>query len=277
MVNNKFYKRLVLPIFAAVIILSGLLIFFDNTYADPPDEGPGNFCVDDLWTAQPAPSCTANDVRVRALYVTEVITPCGSPGGLTAYFDMVLETAPAERYDIGFFISTNISDAIYGDSCYHGYLHPVSTTVTYGDYFPDSIPDLYDQLPPPTFTGFIDIDGDACGDMEPTTQAIREVYLENVVCRDSDGDGVADINICSSWDNNQQTTCNSVREAYPGTSSKCGCTSVNLETPTGISLYSLDTKSSSSTGWLIPTIAAVLLAGSAVVILLTRKFTPQQT
>lgn len=266
----NFFKYLSLTALGAFMVLSSLLFTFSVAYADT--EGPGNFCVQDYL---PAAGCTANDVRIRAMYVKTLYDPCGDDNILVADFDIVFETAQPTRYDVGYFIATDANYALNGDSCVHSNLTPQTTAPTFiTNYYPDypnQIPELYDQLPSPAgFTGFYNIDGDACADMDGQTQAIRLEHLA-IACVDRNNDGMYDISICNSWDNNAVTACTNLQQTYPGTSSKCGCAIVNLFGPTDVTLSSFSAKSSAFAGSFIPLIAAVLFVGSFGIIILVKK------
>lgn len=276
--KNKIIRIISIPIFAVAITFSILFLFNANALASDGWEA-GDVCVEHYL---PGANCTANDVRIRALYVKELISACNGYT-MTASFDMVLETESPQRYDIGFYIATDGGSAQSGTSCYHDYLYPISTSPNYTTtYYPDTYPEIYDgEFEGYTFTGFLNIatDGDACGDMIKNTQAI--VYVPNltVSCQYSTTDGVNTvylIHTCASWDNNAQTTCNNVTEAYPGTSSKCGCSDIPLYGPTEISLSNLEAKTSSITEWLIPSIAAFLFISSMGTVFLVKKLTPER-
>jgi hypothetical protein len=62
---------------------------------------------------------------------------------------------------------------------------------------------------------------DACGDLEPGVDT--HLFLAPVVvpCIDSDGDGYLDIGTATSWDDQQDNTCDGVEDAKPRTSETC--------------------------------------------------------
>jgi len=176
----------------------------------------GNFCVRDY---QPGAVCTANDVRIEALTVVSVVEDCvsGTLGETEVVFQTLVSSAGSpDRYDIGLFLARD------GDSCFHDYLEPpLTTTSTYGDVNMDMINDIVDD---PWWDG----DGDTCGDIESNTQLFKTLPPLRFACIDTNGDGSADVSVCTSWDNNTGTACNAIGEVFPGTNSKCSCSGVEL-------------------------------------------------
>ena len=182
----------------------------------------GNVCVRDY---QGGAVCTANDVRIEALTVVSVIEDCasGTLGETEIVFETLISSAGSpDRYDIGFFLALDGGSARDGDSCYHDYLEPpLTTTPTYGDKNSDMVDDITDGP-------WWDDDGDTCGDIETNTQLFKTLPALRFACIDTNGDGSADVSVCTSWDNNAGTACNAVSEAFPGTNAKCSCAGVEL-------------------------------------------------
>ena len=191
----------------------------------PAHAQTGNFCVRDF---QAGAVCTANDVRVQALNLLNIIEDCnaGIPGSALADFSVFVSAVGApDRYDIGLFIALDGGSARDGNSCMHDYLEPpLTTTPTYGDANGDGIPDL-DGGP------WWDADTDACGDIASNTQLFKTVASLRVACVDTNGNGTVDASVCTSWDNNAITNCASLADAFPGTNAKCGCERVETGIP----------------------------------------------
>jgi uncharacterized repeat protein (TIGR01451 family) len=185
----------------------------------------GDFCVRDYRSGA---VCVANDVRIEALTVVSLVEDCvtGVVGETEVVFETLVSAAGSpDRYDVGLFLALDGGSARDGDSCYHDYLEPPLTpTPTYGDKNLDTIPDVFDGP-------WWDDDGDTCGDIETNTQVIKTLPPLRFKCVDNNGDGSADVSVCTSWDNNDNTACNSVAEAFPGTNSKCSCAGVELGVP----------------------------------------------
>lgn len=217
-----------------------------------------------------ASNCTANDFGITNIELLTVLTPCTGEG-TTATVKMRLTAAVGspERYDVGYFISTDGSgDAINGSSCYHSFLQPVSpdNNATY-----DPIGGLG-----PFWQGEATDTLDICGDSEGNNQPIIFDTLEtfDVVCTDSDGNGLVDVHACASYDNNQQNTCTGPAGAIPGTPSKCGCTTFNFPwTPTAVTLS--DVSAAGNESAIAPLLAAFGILAVATFFLLRRVRTRQ--
>ncbi|MFN2375180.1 MAG: hypothetical protein ABR538_01500 [Candidatus Binatia bacterium] len=148
-------------------------------------------------------NCTSNDFTVSSVTVTNVdLNDCGG-GSNTFTFDGTLNvgSGTTDRYDVGFYISNNSSNADVGSSCAVGVIPPGTGTAD---------------------------DGDQCGDYDGSANSYPVSNL-TVTCQDSDGDGFFDFSICSAWAQNSQSTCNGPDDAVPGTAAKCECTTVNSD------------------------------------------------
>jgi hypothetical protein len=279
--------------FAVVLVISFLTFPVGVVQAALLDNGdltPENGqCVQDYVARA---SCTAKDVKVRYIKIVNLHEGCneGTIGELEADFEIVLEAAQPNRYDIGFYIASDGGSALLdsasaggSNSCYHGYLSNywgLDPAPVYGNHYADNgdtIPDLWDLDPAPGFLGLYTTGVDTCGDMENGTQAIRTIFNLRVPCNDGSGDGVFDIHTCASWENIEQNDCSSVLQAIPGNTSKCGCEYVNLYGPNDVALVSLNARTFDSRNWLIPAIAVILFAGSAGVVQLFKKLDPRKT
>lgn len=220
---------------AMVAILVALFGVADTALAQTGEIG--QVCLE---TGQPGAVCTANDVRLEELRVAVLVNGCSEvpTDTMTAVFEALVQsrsTGPSpNRYDIGFFIALDGGDAKdpAGD-CFHGYLAPPLTdTPVYADWNMDGISDTYNM--DPNFAGWWDgevgvVPPDTCGDIEQDTQVIGRLGVPlTIPCLDVDGDQYVDVGVCTSWDNNVNTECISVTQAYPSTKSKCSCQRINL-------------------------------------------------
>jgi hypothetical protein len=189
----------------------------------------GNYCIRDF---QPGATCTANDVRIERLRVVTVLESCteGVYGEAEIVFEaLVSADGSPDRYDIGLFIALDGGSAREGDSCFHDHLPPpLSPTPTYGDANSDGIPDL---SAPPWWDG--EGDPDTCGDIETDTQVLKTLVAMRIACIDRTGDGIVDVSVGASWDNNTGSTCTGIGQAYPGTNAKCSVSDIStgLEVP----------------------------------------------
>ncbi len=176
-------------------------------------------CVSDV------PSCSANDLDVHEAIFTLVAGTCATTGDvISVSVQSRMEPNASIRYDLATIISTD-GDAIQradwstSTGCYAEILSPLGGTHdTSGGAGP-----YYDQ------------DGDACGDVRSadgnTVQDLNGGVAINVVCKDTNADGMVDINSCWTFDNNSNTTCGNVTEAVQGTNAKCFCGDVATTIP----------------------------------------------
>jgi hypothetical protein len=235
----------------------------------------GNVCVRDY---QGGATCTANDVRFERLTPVQVIKGCNEEPNLgftTVVFEgLVSAGGSPDRYDIGLFIALDGSShdpnidpsgqtlgALGGDSCYHTFLWgPQTATPSYTiDSLPLGNPDgiLDTVVDGPWWNGQTDLDG--CGDMETNTAVLTTLEQITVACVDNDGDGAADVSVCASWDNNTNSTCTGVTTAFPGTPSKCSCSTIQFDfTPTGLELGSASAESTGTMLWALAGAAGLL-------------------
>jgi len=222
---------------AALVALFGLV---DTAQAQSGETG--DRCV---HYYQPGAVCTANDVRIKELTVVTLIESCaeGEYGWMEAIFRAhIAAPGSPDRYDIGLFIALDGLDAkVSPGNCYHDYLEPpITPTPIYGDFNSDGIPDVYNL--DPAFLGYWNGEtgdpNDTCGDIQTGTEIFKEILIPlRLPCVDlwpvdRQGnplpDGIMDVGVCASWDNNQQNACAGIQGAFPGTNSKCGCERLNL-------------------------------------------------
>ncbi|MGH7428777.1 MAG: hypothetical protein ACREJ4_10570, partial [Candidatus Methylomirabilaceae bacterium] len=175
------------------------------------------------------PACSANDVRVGRLELVSGPPSCTSGETILVTLKAIIESGP-ERFDIGLWINALAGDARddqTANACFREFLDPIATAPN------------CDQDGGP----YINLDGDACGDVyaqgtDPCGNAITGActdgsggtclfttteFTATVTCNDANGNGLADLSTCSSWDNNDNTTCSGVLQAAPGTGAKCNC------------------------------------------------------
>ena len=133
--------------------------------------------------------CTANDLQPTGSEIIAGPSSCtaGETIALTLRVKFEDGGGASDRFDVGFFIGDNGGPAIGGDSCTFASLTPLE--------------------PPLNLTsgagGFRNVDGDACGDIARREATYKDIQLNNVLCKDDDGDGQVDIAYTLTWDNNQ--------------------------------------------------------------------------
>jgi hypothetical protein len=166
--------------------------------ACPPEPGQGQLC-------------TAKDFTITSAIVSGP-TECTEGEIVSARVRVGLTSTANQRYDIGIFTGENGEPVFDGASC--------------------SLDALVPQAPFPPFDadsgsgGYRNLDGDACGDInEPDGEVFKDIELNNILCRDDDGDGQVDISGLVTWSSNaNQDVCENPddpTEFFPSSSSKC--------------------------------------------------------
>jgi hypothetical protein len=201
--------------------LAAMLFTLDAAPARAQGE-TGNVCLGNF--VQPA-SCTANDVGIGTLVVRSVIKSCdeGVPFEAEVVFEAVLASNSPDRYGIGAFVALDGGSAISADRCLHSFLSPRHPS-TDPSAWPANVQGRY-------VSPFPNLNGDACGDLPGKSSVALLLMPVKVACRDTDGDGFVDVNACASWESNANAACTSLRDAVPGSPSKCGCRTVSTNLP----------------------------------------------
>jgi slime mold repeat-containing protein len=156
--------------------------------------------------------CTANDIQLTGIIDSSVVIlddGCAFPGDTVTFTaNGTISLTANERFDIGIYLSTD------GD--------PNGDTSESGSC---QINTLNNAPAPP----FVDLDGDACGDIDntykvPNAPLIQPIGPVTIQCIDSDGDGKADLPHCETWRQpGDNDTCNTGTDAPVGAPSKCNC------------------------------------------------------
>ena len=155
-------------------------------------------------------NCTANDIRLsKALFVSPSTCTRGTRFDLTATFETVV-TANA-RYDGGFFFRIDGGTNARGDGVNATGVCSLSALT-------------------PGVSPALELDGDTAGDLNSGTYQLTFV-IEDVLCQDSNADGLLNLPNCTNWHSNQGTVA-SVSDPFstadamtfnPDTKSKCVC------------------------------------------------------
>lgn len=183
--------------------------------------------------------CTANDIQLSSPFVT-VDKPCNFPGDtatLHVLFD--LTSTAKSRYDISVWFSVD------GDPNGDGPATGVDAQSCTVAGLPNNLPLNTDAVPAIQTNFDTDFDGDSCGDVSDsgenndktvnilTPQILQaDLGMFDLICNDSNGDGLLDVPVIISWKNQANNDCTSSLQAVPQTSSKCSLdTSLQLAVP----------------------------------------------
>ena len=188
----------------------------------------GNVCVRHY---SPGISCIENDVQISKIQAVTVLEDCpsGDPSTAEATFRVWASAGNSSRSDVGLFLALNGDSALSGGNCFHDYLEPpLVVSPSYGDFDANGGPDL---LNGPWWDGepFAQPQ-DLCGDIQAHTDAIKTVTFR-VACIDHTGNGVVDVDACTSWSNGPERDCDQVTDAFPPSSMRCGCGLVDTGMP----------------------------------------------
>lgn len=196
----------------------------------------GSVCVHDYT---PGLFCDSPDVVIEALVPSNVVEDCGVDATAEVVLDVVVASPGASRYDLGIFLSLDGGSALSGALCYHDYLEPpISTSPTYGDSYPNGVPDIRngpwaDLEPGPP--------EDTCGELAGGTEVIKSLKAPSVgltiACVDTNLDGTVDVSVCASWDNGSQMhSCQAVSDAIAENNTRCACARVEVLPEPGVPL-----------------------------------------
>jgi hypothetical protein len=208
---------------AAVLGVALLLALFpcaQIALADVPGE------VNVACLGMNANACVANDVDLAVIYQVPP-TACMDDGTGNLYAEVMfigeLDPNASTRYDIGIWIALEGGNAKTDstNTCYHGILRPLEV-----------LPDY----PWTAYGPYRDEDGDWCGDIiENDGMNYADIQTLHIKCVDTGGGLMSYVNTCVSWDNNAGTTCSTIAQAVPGTTSKCSCGNTLIDPPIPIS------------------------------------------
>jgi hypothetical protein len=166
--------------------------------------------------------CTANDIRIAN--AGNVRNPDGTPrttctSGETFDFvaDFTVDLTAQTRYDIGLYFATdgdNNKDGALTGTCSANIILPLSQGLGSANFV--NLDNPGNTQPPPA---------DQCGDIDAAHDPqIDTVRVNNVLCQDSDGDGLLNLPNCTSWRQpGSNQVCQTSNDAFPGSPSKCNC------------------------------------------------------
>ncbi len=145
--------------------------------------------------------CTAGDLQVSGVTVTEIIDGCVNLSD-TAVVNLTatLLSGSSQRYDVGIWINEDGTSALTGGQCFRDWL--------------------------PVADGYAEEEGtraDSCGTVLNNTSVTRDMFSVTLPCADLDGDTFGEVSTCLSWKNTSKNDCPDISGAVPGTGSKCQC------------------------------------------------------
>jgi hypothetical protein len=217
------------PILLGVLVVGTLLVGPQTAFAvDSGGTITGNVCMQRIFMGAGATvsgsnrlNCTANDISIaKALSATCSGTGCvdantceeGGTFDLNATFQVNV-TANA-RYDAGFFFRIDGGSNARGDGNTASGICSLSWL----------------DVPPPSGSPSLDLDGDTCGDLNAGTYTTIAFSIPGVSCTESTNNpGHVSLPNCTSWHSNQATACAPPPPAgnafnfHPDTKSKCVC------------------------------------------------------
>ncbi len=235
----KLYARLAKPRIG-LLILGAMLVMLLALFAGGKTAlagTPGTTCIRDTMNWGQGNICTANDVRIGAYELVGTSQTCQPGSKITVTLKLRVESSPA-RYDIGVWIDQGGGNALdRGNVCYRDYLHPVSATNLdvnlaggYGPFYNGELTmttDVCGDVPSSSAWGVPSDKGPCSNGTGGTCVYSYLILTTTITCNDLDGDGIADLAGCTSWDqsanNKSQDSCLSEMDTNPGTSSKCSC------------------------------------------------------
>jgi hypothetical protein len=195
-----------------VLIVGGGLLF-------GPQAASAQTCIQDVWQAHGNNqnlTCSANDVTLSSASNVRITTGgrcdpvtgrceciAGQTFTFTADFSMTLTTQ--ERFDVGFYISTD------ADLANDGALTGQCTATVSTD---------------PNTANFIDLDpqpADVCGDIDAAHNPLIVTSNEITMQCPAEGEQVV-VDFCTTWRQpGSNQVCDETGDAFPGSPSKCNC------------------------------------------------------
>jgi hypothetical protein len=132
--------------------------------------------------------CVSNDLQPTGVEIVAGPTRCTEGEVISATVRIRFDQGGGanERFNVGFFVGDNGEPAIGGASCTFDSLQPIGGT-----------PDLTGGSGP-----FLELNGDACGDISQSDPTYKDIQLDQLLCKDSDGNGKVDVAVALTWVSN---------------------------------------------------------------------------
>jgi hypothetical protein len=136
--------------------------------------------------------CVANDLQPTGIEIVKGPAACTEGEIFSATVRVLFEDGGGanSRFNVGFFVGEAGEFAIGGASCTFDSLQPIG--------FP----------PRPQGGPYAELNGDQCGDIQKAEPTYKDIELNEIACKDDDGDGNVDVSVVLSWVNNgNQANC----------------------------------------------------------------------
>ena len=192
---------------------------------------PNGVCMVDRFNATKLANvdslnCTSNDVQLATYTLLSGPTSCLPGDTITVGLKGEFLATSSERYDVGVFVAQDGGTPNdRGGSCYSDFLHYASTNNNTDLNLTGGAGPFYNAE---TNLGT----ADTCGDIQQGANAFLSISSISLVCQDSNGDGTADVQSCTVWDNSADGSndpkCTSEADITAETTAKCTCTAVPI-------------------------------------------------
>ena len=171
------------------VLLTGILSIASALFAAPLLASiPGQFCP----TGIDGNDCVANDLQPTGSEVVNGPTACTVGEIFPATVRIHFEDGGGAntRFNVGFYVGEAGEPAIGGESCTFDSFQPISDT------------------PIPLGGPYAELNNDQCGDIEKAEPTYKDIQLDQIECKDDDGDGNVDVSYVLTWENNgNQANC----------------------------------------------------------------------
>ena len=165
-------------------IFGGLLALFGS---------PLHAAVQSLCPAQiDGNDCVANDLQPTGAEVVNGPSACTEGELFPATVRIHFEDGGGAntRFNVGFYVGNAGESAIGGGSCTFDSLQPIGNP------------------PNPLGGPYLEENGDQCGDIAKSVPTYKDIQLDQIECKDDDGDGNVDVSYVLTWENNgNQANC----------------------------------------------------------------------
>ena len=171
------------PRTALPALLSGTLAILTALFATPVQASvPGQACPTQIEDGD----CVANDLQPTGSEIINGPSACTEGEIFSATVRILFGSGGGAntRFNVGFYVGEGGESAIGGNSCTFDSLNPISNN------------------PNPQGGPYAELNGDQCGDIEKSEPTYKDIQLDEIECKDDDGDGNVDVSYVLTWENN---------------------------------------------------------------------------